>query len=124
MLAPINVNAVPRANYNILWWDAVSGAYGYNVYRATMINESDLTLVKNIVTTDAGGKIDTAYLDTARNGVSVYRVASVDGSMVESLLSERAVAIKTNSMIDNKEESIDRKLFQLGKSKLGEDILA
>lgn len=124
MLAPINVNTVPRENYNILWWDKVLGAYGYNIYKSTQMNEGDRTLVKTITTIDSGGLIDTAFLDTTQDEVSVYRVASLDGSMVESVVSERAIAIKTNSIIDNKQESVDRRLFRLGVSRLGEDILA
>ena len=121
---PQNLNVVARANYNVLWWDAANGATGYNVYKSVMLNESNTVLAKVITTTDAQGVIDTAYLDTALDEVAVYRVASSDGSMVESDVSERAIAIKTNSMINAKEESVDRKLFELGTSRLGEDILA
>ena len=89
--APTNVNVVARQNYNVLWWDAVTvdennvpisgGIQGYRVYKSTTINESDLTLAKTITTVDANGVVDTAYLDTAQDEISVYKVASFDVSM-------------------------------------------
>jgi len=132
--APANVSAIARGNYNVLWWDAVTvneddtpvsgGIQGYNIYKSVLINGSGPTIIKTITTTDAGGLVDTAYLDTAQDVISVYKVASFNSSMVESEVSERAIAIKTNSMINDKEEYVDRKLFRLGISRLGEDILA
>jgi len=133
--SPQNVFCIRRENYAIVSWDMVDqdelGASiivdAYYIYKSTTINESDMTLKKIVSTTDVVGNVDTIFLDTDVNDSSVYRISAVVGtppSVVESQLSNKTVAIKDASLIDGKEELIDRKIGRFGVGRFGESIFA
>ena len=134
--APQNVFAIRRANYTVVAWDRVTqyengmpltNVSAYNVYKSTKINEFDRALKKQVVTVNPDGINDTIMLDTDGNEVSVYRVTAVVGDpslVLESQLSDKTVALKSASLIDGKEELVDRKIGRFGKGKFGEAIFA
>lgn len=133
--APTNVQANKRANYTVVSWDRVTALEDetpladvtrYEVYGSDQMNEYTQELRQTITTTDPAGKIDTACVDVTQGNTQVYRVKAivVDGpDVVESELSDRAVAIYTPSQIDDKTEVIDGRLFTLDESLLDEDLL-
>lgn len=132
--APINIYAIPRENYNIIWWDKVIQdtdnlpitVVGYRIYRGEYINEADQALLFTVDTQDASGNIDSIFIDTVPSSVLTYRVMAIAMSgptVLESELSDKAVAMKAPSQIDNKTELIDRKLFLLDEGVLDEGLL-
>jgi hypothetical protein len=115
---PQNVHAQRRANYVVVHWDPTildeSGdpvtVTAYQMYRSTFLNETDQVLLATVDTLDAAGDVDTAFVDTSPTDIVVYRVVAVDG-VVQSDLSERAVATYAPSPIDEKVEHIDQVLL-------------
>lgn len=101
----------------------INNVTGYTIYKSDLLNEYTRALYNVVTGVDFSGAVDTAFVDTNVAGVQVYRVASTNSNMVESELSEKAVAIRTSSQIDEKTELIDRKLFTLDQSLLDEGIL-
>jgi hypothetical protein len=78
LVPPANVNALATGTTVNVSWNAVAGAVGYKVYRATSIN-GPFNLVGNPAGTsypDAGLGADTAYL---------YKVAAVNGTAISAL---------------------------------------
>ena len=111
--------AYARKNYCVVKWDRplrdsqgvpLADVDSYELYRASFMNESDLTLIATITTLDAAGKIDTAYVDTNPPENPVYRVIAVV-NMIQSELSNRAVATFSPTQIDDKTELIDQKIL-------------
>jgi hypothetical protein len=96
---------------------------GYNVYASNLLNEHDRVLYNVVTGVDSGGAVDTAFVDTDIRSVRAYRVAALGSDVLESILSDKVVAIKAPSQIDDKIEVIDRKLFTLDQSLLDEGIL-
>lgn len=121
--APEQVFAISRSNYTVIKWRVpVADTNGnplpspitkFLLSRATLINESDLELIAIIDSIDANGEIDTAFVDTNPSETLVYRVQALtdDDSILISELSDPAVAVRTFSQIDEKEEIIDKKLL-------------
>lgn len=134
---PQNVIAIRRENYIVVSWDTVTegvnetklegGVIRYDVFRSNNLNETDSTLIASIESLDANGKVDTVFVDTGKENMYVYRVKAIafeSQTVLESELSEGSEAIKLSAQIDDKSELIDRKLFALNKSILGEGILS
>ena len=136
---PENVFADRRENFVVVSWDQVtrlkdgtklSGAIlRYDVFRFDNLNETDIFLKSTITTINEDTKtVDTVFIDTNEGDVHSYRIRAVaieNGDLLESDLSEKATSVRSTSQIDDKEELLDRKLFVLGKSKLGSgDVLA
>jgi hypothetical protein len=115
---PPGLFAVRRANYTVLKWTPLTqdwagqpiSATSYIVRRASQMDESDAVDLATITTTDAIGQIDTAYVDVNAPDTAVYRVIAVSGAL-QSEPSDRAVAMKSTSLIDGKGELLDRELL-------------
>jgi hypothetical protein len=118
ILQPSNVLAFRRLNYAIIRWNPLTQdwtgvpvtATSYLLQRASLMDESDLVTIATIVTTDAEGQVDTAFVDTNPPATAVYRVVAVAGS-VQSEASDPAVAIASPSLIDGKSELLDQRLL-------------
>lgn len=131
LVAPDNVHAVQRENYTLLWWDPVVRDVGgnpvtvtsYQVFRSSLLNENDQELLATVTTTDASGAVDTAFVDTSAPSPAAYRIVAVAG-MVQSDLSEKAVAIYAPSQIDSKAEVIDQQLLFWDEGNWDEELLS
>jgi hypothetical protein len=133
--APVGVFAISRENYTVVSWDKVlrdsnggelpTPVTRYLVSRATLLNSSDAGDDIVVDTTDANGEVDTIYIDTKPNQNLVYKIKSVVGiglNMVESESSERAVATRSPSQIDDKKEVIDNKLLVWDEGNWGDTL--
>jgi len=121
--APEQIFAISRNNYTIIKWRIpVADTNGnplpspitkFLLSRATLMNESNLQLIATIDSIDANGEIDTAFEDTNPGETLIYRIQALtdNDSILISELSEPAVAVRTFSQIDEKEEVIDKKLL-------------
>jgi len=110
-------------DYTVRYEIPINNVTGYNIYASDLLNEHDRILYNIVTGIDAGGELDTAFVDTGIRESRTYRVAAVNSDMIESALSDKVNAIKAPSQIDDKVEVIDRKLFTLDGSLLDEGIL-
>jgi hypothetical protein len=118
-MAPRNPRSVHRKNYVVVSWDPVLLDFNgqplttpvsqYTVLRSSLLNESDQAVLQEVSTTDAGGSIDIALVDTSPPETPAYRVTAF--GMVQSDLSERTVATFAPSSIDSKSEHVDQILM-------------
>lgn len=134
---PVNVSAIRRKTNTIVSWNPVTeledgtkidgGIIRYDVVRFDNLNETDSALKKSVTIINPDtGQVHAVFNDTNSGNFS-YRIRAIasHGELVlESELSDRSTAIELPTQIDEKGELIDRKLFVLGQSKLGEGVLA
>lgn len=121
---PRNVFAVAREHHAVVAWDRVTMTVEgiplaepvsrYEIYRSTKINEADRTLRGVVTDLDTAGAVQTVFIDFSPGETGTYRVLAMAPSgddLVQSVLSEKAVAIFEPSQIDAKKELPDTRLL-------------
>jgi hypothetical protein len=109
--------------YRVTYKIAINDLQMYRIYKSSKLNEFDRRILTEISSLDVKGNIDTAYVDTETADVAAYRVAAINTNMVESELSDKVIATKLSSQIDDKKELPDRMLFVLDTGLLNNGII-
>lgn len=137
---PQNIIAIQKKNFAIISWNPVTTRADhtpanpsyvqitkYNIYKSRQMNENDQFLYKVIDTPDAHGMIDTAHVDVDIADPKVYRISAIviEGpNVLESDLSERAVALRLPSQIDDKVEIPDLVIGVFDESTFDQSVFA